>query len=110
MKQCEIWLADLNPVRGSEQEGFSPVVIISGNMLNQYLPVVIICPLTFKVKGYKGDVILEPDSKNGLSEKSEIVIFQIHSVSKERLVRKIGSMTDAQLTEIKHGLDDILRY
>jgi mRNA interferase MazF len=49
MKQCEIWLADLNPVRGSEQEGFSPVVIISGNMLNQYLPVVIICPLTSKV-------------------------------------------------------------
>jgi mRNA interferase MazF len=110
MRQCEIWLADLNLVKGSEQEGFRPVVIISGNMLNQYLPVVIICPLTTKIKGYKGNVILDPDTKNGLSEKSEIVIFQIRSVSKERLHRKIGSITDAQLTEIKYGLDDILRY
>jgi mRNA interferase MazF len=110
MKQCEIWMADLNPVKGSEQEGFRPIVIISGNMLNQYLPVVITCQLTTKIKRYKGNVILDPDATNGLSEKSEIVIFQIRSVSKERLIRKIGSITDAQLTEIKHGLDDILRY
>jgi mRNA interferase MazF len=110
MRQCEIWLADLNPVKASEQEGYRPVVIISGNMLNQYLPVVIICPLTTKIKGYKGNIILEPDLTNGLSEKSEIVIFQIRSVFKERLVRKIGSITAVQLDELKQGLDDILRY
>ena len=46
MKQCEIWYADLNPVRGSEQQGFRPVVIISGNMLNQYLTTVIACALS----------------------------------------------------------------
>ncbi len=110
MKQCEIWLADLNPVKGSEQKGFRPVVIISGNTLNRYLPVVITCPLTTKIKGYKGNVILEPDSVNGLSEKSEIVIFQIRSVSKERLVRKKGNITETQLAEIKQGLEEILRY
>lgn len=110
MKQCEIWYADLNPVRGSEQQGFRPVVIISGNMLNQYLPVVIACPLTSKIKNYKGNIILEPDEENGLTEPSEIMIFHIRSISKERLVRKIGEITGRELVGLKQGLDDILRY
>lgn len=110
MKQCEIWLADLNPVKGSEQRGFRRVVIISGNMLNNYLPVVITCPLTTKIKAYKGNLVLEPDEVNGLSEKSEVVIFQIRSVSKERLIKKIGRITYKQLVELKQGLNDILRY
>jgi len=110
MKQCEIWYADLNPVRGSEQQGFRPVVIISGNMLNQYLPVVIVCPLTSKIKNYKGNIILKPDDENGLTEPSEIMIFHIRSISKERLIRKIGVITGRELTDLKLGLDGILRY
>lgn len=110
MKQCEIWLADLNPVKGSEQEGSRPVVIISGNMLNEYLPVVITCPFSSKIKGYKGNLVLEPDDINGLAEKSEVMVFQIRSVSKERLVKRIGRISVSQLKELKQGLDDILRY
>ena len=110
MKQCEIWIADLNPVRGSEQKGFRPVIILSGNMLNTLMPVVIICPLTTKIKEYKGNIVLMPDSKNGLSEKSEAVIFQIRSVAKERMIKKIGQITQNQFIKLKQGLDDILRY
>jgi mRNA interferase MazF len=54
MKQCELWYADLNPVKGSEQAGMRPVVIVSGNLMNTYLNVVICCPLTSKIKNYKG--------------------------------------------------------
>ncbi len=110
MKQCEIWYADLNPVKGSEQKGFRPVVIISGNMLNKYLQIIIACPLTSKIKEYKGNIILEPNNQNGLSEKSEVMIFHIRSISKERLVKKIGFITSKQLLEIKQGLRDVLRY
>lgn len=110
MKQCEIWYANLNPVKGSEQLGFRPVVIISGNAMNQYLNVVITCPLTTKIKNYKGNIILEPDETNGLSEKSEIMIFHIRSISKDRLTKKIGNITMKQLNELKSGLNDILRY
>ncbi|MCY1720905.1 type II toxin-antitoxin system PemK/MazF family toxin [Prolixibacteraceae bacterium Z1-6] len=110
MKQCELWLADLNPVRGSEQRGFRPVVIISGNVLNEYMPIVIACPLTTKIKGYKGNPILEPNTSNQLTKKSEILTFHIRSISKERLVKKIGRITDQQLEELKQGLGDILRY
>lgn len=110
MKQGEIWYADLNPTQGSEQSGFRPVVVISGNLLNQYLNVVIVCPLTTKVKGYKGNVVLQPDTNNHLTQPSEILVFHIRSVSKERLVRKIGKIAPSELAHIKQGLDDMLRY
>jgi len=110
MKQGEIWSADLNPVKGSEQHGYRPVVIISGNMLNKYLQIVITCPLSSKIKNYKGNIILTPDKQNGLSESSEVMVFHIRSISKGRLVKKLGNITSNELNELKLGLDDILRY
>jgi mRNA interferase MazF len=110
MKQGEIWLANLNPGKGSEQKGLRPVVIISGNILNQYLPIVIVCPLTSKIKNYKGNLVLTPDNENGLNETSEILTFHIRSVSKDRLISKFGSIKPEQLSAIKKGLDDILRF
>jgi len=110
MKQGEIWYADLNPAKGSEQKGARPVVIISGNMMNTYLPVVITCPLTTKIKEYKGNVILEADKTNGLDERSEVMVFHIRSISKTRLYKKAGDITAGQLKEIKQGLEDLLRY
>ena len=110
MRQGEIWFANLNPTRGSEQSGFRPLVIISGNMLNEHLNVVITCPLTTKIKNYKGNVVLQPGEANKLTQSSEILTFHIRSVSKERLVRKIGNISDGELAIIKQGLDDILRY
>ena len=110
MKQCEIWFADLNPVKGSKQKGFRPVVIVSGNVVNEYLKIVIACPLTTKVKNYKGNIVLEPDDINGLAAKSEILTFHIRSISKERLIKKVGRISEKQLEELKIGLNDILRY
>lgn len=110
MKQGEIWYAGLNPVKGSEQQGFRPVVIVSGNVLNTYLQIVIACPLTSKIKNYKGNIVLSPDKHNGLTETSEVMVFHIRSISKGRLVKKLGHITSKQLLEIKEGLSDILRY
>lgn len=110
MKQGEIWYANLNPTKGSEQAGFKPLVIISGNMLNMHLIVVITCPLTTKIKKYKGNVVLQPSAINNLTQPSEILTFNIRSVSKEQLVRKIGDISVTELSLIKQGLEDILRY
>ncbi len=110
MKQREIWYADLNPVRGNEQKGYRPVVIISGDALNTYLNIVIACPLTSRIKNYKGNVLLEPNNENGLPLKSEILTFHIRSISKERLVNKIGNISKEELSTLMQSLDDILRY
>ncbi len=110
MKQCEIWMADLNPANGREQAGYRPVVIVSGNVLNKYLDIVIACPLTTKIKNYKGNLLLKPTEENGLTRPSEVLVFHIRSLSKNRLVKKVGRITQNQLNEIKQGLDDILKY
>ena len=88
MRQKEIWYADLNPVKGREQAGYRPVVIISGNVLNKYLDFVIVCPLTTKVKYYKGNVVISPTVQNGLTQTSEVLVFHVRSVAKNRLVKK----------------------
>jgi len=110
MKQAEIWYADLNPIKGNEQAGYRPVVIISGNLLNKYMKIVIICPLTTKIKNYKGNLVLKPTKQNGLDNTSEILVFHVRSVSKNRLVKKIGKIADKELELLKLGLNEILKY
>ena len=110
MKQGEIWYADLNPIKGSEQGGLRPVVIVSGNLLNQHLNVVIVVPLTTKVKGYKGNPVLKPTKENGLKLDSEMLVFHIRSVSKERLVKKSGVVESQAIHQAVKTLNDILKY
>ena len=110
MKQAEIWYADLNPVKGNEQAGYRPVVIISGNLLNKYFNIVIVCPLTTKIKNYKGNLVLKPTEQNGLDNTSEILTFHVRSISKDRLVRKTGKISENELEQIKSGLNEILKY
>lgn len=110
MKQGEIWNANLNPSKGSEQAGIRQVVIMSGNLLNEYLNIVICCPLTTQIKNYKGNLILNPNSENKLKKKSEILTFHIRSISKERLIKKIGKISPEQTVQVKTYLNEILTY
>ncbi|MGN6648223.1 MAG: type II toxin-antitoxin system PemK/MazF family toxin [Cytophaga sp.] len=110
MKQGEIWLTDLNPTEGSEQAGFRPVVIISGNVLNDYANVVICCPLTTKLKHYHGNLIVEPGKQNGLKKSSEVLTFQVRSLAKKRLKNKLGSLSSTDLAKIHKCLNEILKY
>lgn len=110
MNQGEIWDVYLDPVSGSEQGGRRPCVIISGDLLNQHLQVVIVCPLTTKIKGYKGNILLNPNSENGLKKESEVLTFHVRSVSKKRLDKRIGRIKREQVDSIKDTLNDILRY
>lgn len=110
MKQAELWYADLNPVKGSEQAGRRPVVVVSGNLMNDHLNTVICCPLTSKIKNYHGNVVLQPNDRNKLKAPSEILTFHIRSVSKERFVKKIGNISKDELQQVMDTLQDILRY
>ena len=110
MKQREIWLADLNPVKGSEQRGIRPVVVISGNSMNDHLAVGIVCPLSSVPKQYSGCLVLKHNSRNGLDCDSEIITFQIRTIARERLVRKLGEITQEELAAVKSGLSEILTY
>jgi mRNA interferase MazF len=110
VKQREIWLADLNPVKGNEQQGIRPVVVISGNAMNDHLGISIVCPLTSRIKNYSGCLVLERNPSNGLSTDSEVITFQVRTLSRERFRTRLGEISGNQLKVIINGLSEILTY
>ncbi|HNQ26831.1 MAG TPA: type II toxin-antitoxin system PemK/MazF family toxin [Aquaticitalea sp.] len=110
MKQGEIWDVYFDPIKGSEQGGRRPAVIISGNLANANLNTVIVCPLTSKLKNYHGNLVVTPNDINGLSKKSEVMTVHIRSVSKERLKQKIGRFNSDELAVVIQSLNKIIKY
>lgn len=110
MKQAEIWETYFDPVKGQEQSGRRPAVIISGDTMNDNLNLVLVCPLTSKIHNYKGNPIVEPSIENGLKKSSEILIFQTRSISKLRLRKKLGIIDRKVIEEIHQNLNKILKY
>ena len=110
MRQRDIYLANLNPSKGGEQRGIRPIVIISGNAMNKNLGIFIICPLTTKIKKYAPCVLLKKNKLNKLQDNSEIITFQIRTIAKERLIKKIGEISQQELEEIWYKINEIARY
>ncbi|MFN3445794.1 MAG: type II toxin-antitoxin system PemK/MazF family toxin [Bacteroidia bacterium] len=110
MMQGEIWYASLDPTEGSEQAGFRPVLIVSGNLANEFALVVLCCPITTKIKNYKGNPILDPNKQNGLKQKSEVMVIDLRSSSKNRLKQQIGTVDAKEIKQIKLTINDLLNY
>lgn len=108
MKQRDIYLANLNPIKKGEQAGIRPVVVVSGDTMNDNLGVTIICPLTSVIKNYPGTVIIEKNSINKLTEDSEGLVFQIRTISQKRLTKKLGKISKNDFKEIINSLNDVL--
>ena len=100
-KQYEIYYADLSPVKGSEQGGFRPVLILQNDVGNRHSPTTIIACITTKVnQKHKIPTHIEiTDIFCGLPKNSMVLLEQLRTIDKSRLKKRIG--------EINH-LDDIL--
>ena len=107
MKQRDIWFADLNPTKGSEHSGVRPVVIISGNTMNDNAGLCFVCPLSSKIKHYPATIVLPKSSQKGLSSDSEVLIFEMRVVVKNRFLNKIGQISTSQLEAIIDELNGI---
>lgn len=66
--------------------------------MNKFLHVVITAPLSSKFKNYKENPILVSSQKNGLKLVPELIVFHIRSISKDRLIEKIGGISNPELT------------
>lgn len=110
MKQGEIWSVYFDPVKGREQFGNRPALIISGPAMNENLDVLIACPLTSTIHNFQGNPIINPSEENGLSEISEVIVFHVRALSKERFKKRLGVVTNLELEKVKQTLNDILKY
>ncbi len=92
----EIWLANLEPVIGSEQGRTRPVIIISENYTNDALSVVNVLPVTSRKNSrlvYPNEVLIVAGGF-GLVNESIVLCYQIRTIDKKRLIRQIGSVDD----------------
>ncbi len=99
--QWSVWMVDLDPVVGSEQAGRRPVVIVSRESANAVLPVVTAVPVTSRKAGRKiyPNETLIPRGAGGLSHDSVAMAHQVRTVSKRRLVHRVGRIEGAALRE-----------
>lgn len=108
MRQGEIWIANLEPVQGSEQGGRRPIVIISGSAMNESLSIVIAVPLTSKIKSLPASVYIAANRANALKSDAEALPFQVRTVTKARLEKRIGAIAIDELRDIIRGLFIVL--
>jgi len=103
----DIWWADLNPVRGHEQAGVRPVLVISHDIFNQRSGTVIALAITSQPPAAGFPLTFEISSAN-LPKRSWVKISQIRTLSVERLSNKIGAITPEELDDVIEGLNEIV--
>lgn len=103
----EIRWADLNPVRGREQAGLRPVLILSQDVFNQRSGTVIAMAITSQPQRAGFPLTLELKSA-GLPKRSWIKISQIRTLSIERIGKKIGGVSPEELDQVIEGLNEII--
>ncbi len=94
-----IFWAGLDPIKGSEQSGIRPVIVISADEVNISLPVVAVLPLTSAKPGrkvYPTEAFLSA-AQTGLPQDSLAMAHQLRTISKNRLTGKCGEIKDLTL-------------
>lgn len=87
VKRFDVYLINLDPTIGSEIQKTRPCLIVSPDEMNRFIRTVIIAPMTTKGPSYPTRVTCKFQGKQG-----QIVLDQIRTVDKARLVRKLGKL------------------
>ncbi|HET6382965.1 MAG TPA: type II toxin-antitoxin system PemK/MazF family toxin [Armatimonadota bacterium] len=91
----EVWLVEMEPTRGAEMRKTRPAVVISEDHIGR-LPLRIVVPFTGWSEEYEllpWLVRMDPDEGNGLSKVSAADVFQMRSVSIERMTKRLGKLS-----------------
>ena len=109
IKQFQVWIADLNPGRGTEAGKIRPVVVIQTDLLNSIHPSTIICPVSSNVQ-LESEVLRVHIQKGmaNLKEDCDILVDQIRAIDNKRLQRRIGTLPEDLIFVLKQNLAIIL--
>ena len=100
LKQYQIVLVNLDPTVGSEMKKTRPCVVVSPNEMNKYLQTIVVAPMTSSSKTYPTRVEINLDKKKGW-----IVLDQIRTVDRQRIIKVLGSLTEKETAKVK----DVIR-
>ena len=103
----EIRWADLNPVRGHEQAGLRPVLVLSHDVFNERSGTVIAMALTGQIQRAGFPLTLELQGAK-LPKRSWVKISQIRTLSVERIGAKLGRASPEEVSQVVEGLNEII--
>jgi len=103
MRQYDVFIVDLDPTIGHELKKSRPCVLLSPDEMNLNIATVIIAPMTTKTHPYPTRVPLEFQGKSGW-----IVLDQIRTVDKSRLIKKIGELKPGTIKKVKAVIEEML--
>lgn len=110
MRRSEVGLINLDPTIGAEIKKTRPAIIVNDDAIG-VLPLRVIVPLTDWKQDYATApwlVFVAPDKFNGLAKDSAADTFQVRSVSQQRFVRRLGRLTDQQMSAVTQALALVL--
>lgn len=102
VKRFDVYLINLDPTIGSEIQKTRPCVVISPNEMNRHLNTTIIAPLTTTQRSYPTRVLVHFQGKDG-----EVVLDQIRTVDKKRLIKRLGRLNKPTNTRILDTLAEM---
>ena len=98
----EIWLAELNPIRGSEQAGTRPVLVMQTNAINRFTTTILAVPFTTNLRRASlPSCVQVAAGEGGLSSESIALCHQLRVLDKIRLTRKLGEVGGVTLEKIE---------
>jgi len=103
IKQYDVFLVNLDPTMGHEIQKTRPCVIVSPDEMNAHIGTVIIAPMTTKSKSYPSRIEINFHKKQGW-----IVLDQIRTIDKSRLIKKMGIIQKEEITKVKNVLQEML--
>jgi mRNA interferase MazF len=105
IKRGEIYLADLDPVRGHEQAGTRPVLIIQNDIGNQYSSTTIAAAITSRISKKRLPTHVEVSAEeSGLPKDSIVLLEQVRTLDKERLSGKMGKLFPPKMKDVNWAL------
>ena len=109
IKRFDVWIADLNPRKGTEPGKIRPVVIIQTNLLNNIHPSTLIYPVTTNIEP-RAELLRVNLSKNeaGLKQKSAILVDQIRAIDNRRLKKRVGSINEDSRKRLRENIKILL--
>lgn len=105
LQRGEIWLADLNPIRGSEQAGIRPVLIFQNDEISKFTTTVLAVPLTTNLRrAALPSCVLVEIGESGLNKDSVVLGHQLRVLDQTRLLRRLGAVSAKTLLAIEDAL------
>jgi len=102
VKRGEVWLANLDPTRGSEQAGTRPVLIFQNDLINKFTTTVLAIPFTTNLRRASlPSCLLVSKGDGGLASDSVALCHQLRVLDKNRLHRKLGEVSQESITAME---------